>query len=310
MSAALERALPLWGMNNAAWHLVATRENHVYRVEHPKGVFAVRLHRQGYRNDAELRSELEWMAALAKGGLHLPRPVRSETGQFLHVVDGVQIDVLNWLKGAPIGQTGTPLDTPDRVGLFQRLGVEMAQLHAISDNWTLPAGFERWAWDRDGLIGKTPLWGRFWENPTLSNDERMLFQRARDLANDQLRAKDGTLDYGLIHADLVRENVMTDGDTLQFIDFDDGGFGYRLFDIATTLIKNMDEPDFPTLKAALIQGYRTVRSINTDALDLFLLLRAFTYVGWIVPRINEDGGAARNRRFVARALQMTRAFLD
>ena len=34
--------------------------------------------------------------------------------------------------------------------------------------------------------------------------------------------------------DLVRENVMVDGDKLQLIDFDDGGFGFNLYDLATT----------------------------------------------------------------------------
>ena len=34
---------------------------------------------------------------------------------------------------------------------------------------------------------------------------------------------------------------------LGLLDFDDGGFGFRVFDLATTLLKNLAEPDYPAL---------------------------------------------------------------
>lgn len=302
-------ALALWGVEAAPWRLIAARENRVYRVETHDGPVALRLHRRDYRTDAELWSELEWLGAVAKGGLNVPAPVRASDGAFLHRVGGVQVDVLTWLNGAPMGRTGAPLPAKDRTGLFRSLGREMARLHAISDAWTPPQGFSRCAWDRTGLLGNAPLWGQFWENPTLSPDQRSLFLDARAQATLQLAEAEDTLDYGLIHADLVRENVMIDGDVLHLIDFDDAGFGFRLFDIATTLIKNMAEPDHADLQAALIAGYRTERPIDTDLLDLFLLLRALTYVGWIIPRMHEDGADRRNARFVAQAERLARGFL-
>ena len=209
-----------------------------------------------------------------------------------------------------MGRTGEPLGTDDRPGLFRAIGREMARLHTVSDDWTPPPTFTRCAWDRDGLLGDSPLWGRFWENPSLTPGQRAHFLQVRELADAELAGMENALDYGLIHADLVRENIMVDGDRLQLIDFDDAGFGFRLFDLATTLIKNRPEPDYPDLKAALIDGYRSQRPIDTDALDLFLLLRALTYMGWIIPRMDEDGSAQRNRRFISVALQLSEAFLS
>ena len=81
-----------------------------------------------------------------------------------------------------------------------------------------------------------------------------------------------SLDMGLIHADLVRENVLVNGSDLYFIDFDDGGFGYRLFDVATALLKNRAEPNYADLQTALIDGYRSLRALDTTQLDLFLAL--------------------------------------
>ena len=91
---------------------------------------------------------------------------------------------------------------------------------------------------------------------------------------------------------------MVDDDQLHLIDFDDGGFGFRLFDIATALLKNLDEPDYAKLRGSLLEGYASVRSIDLAALDLFILLRAATYVGWNIERMSEGGAIARNQRFI------------
>ncbi|OBY26930.1 homoserine kinase [Leisingera sp. JC1] len=296
-------------MQGAETRLIATRENQVYRVDHAGRACALRLHRPGYRTDAELWSELQWMNAAAAGGLHVPAPIPSTSGEFLHVADDIQVDVLTWLSGAPVGQTGEDLAATDRIGLFYGIGREMARLHAVSDRWTPPEGFSRWSWNREGLLGKTPVWDRFWENPSLTKEDRALFLALRNKADEALQRLEGKLDYGLIHADLVRENVMADGDKLQLIDFDDSGFGFRLFDLATTLLRNMRETDYPALRDALIAGYLSVRAIDLTALNLFLVLRSATYVGWIITRMDEPGSKARNQRFIGTTRVLARQYL-
>ncbi|MEW2913924.1 phosphotransferase [Leisingera sp. JC11] len=309
MTAAVEKSLALWGMEGAAARLIATRENQVYRVDHGSRSYALRLHRPGYRTDAELWSELQWMNAAAEGGLNVPAPIPSASGDFLHVAGGVQVDVLTWLSGAPVGKTGEDLAAADRAGLLHGIGREMARLHAVSDRWTPPEGFSRWSWDRDGLLGENPVWGRFWENPSLTAEDRALFLALRREAGAELQQLEGKLDYGLIHADLVRENVMADGDKLQLIDFDDSGFGFRLFDLATTLLKNMREADYPALRGALIAGYLSERAIDLAALDLFIVLRSATYAGWIITRMDEPGAADRNQRFIRSTRTLAQEYL-
>ena len=256
MSGVVETALAQWGFDGAEYRLVAARENKVYRVDHDGAAYALRLHRPGYCSEAELRSELQWMAAAGAGGLNVPAPVPSTAGALLHMIDGVAVDILCWLEGEPIGKTGAPLQGADRPGLFRAIGREMARLHDISDAWTPPEGFTRRRWDRDGLLGDAPAWDRFWDNPTLSSEDRALFLRLREAAAAELTACEAELDFGLIHADLVRENVMVHDGRVHLIDFDDSGFGFRLFDIATTLLRNRSEPDYDALKGALLDGYR------------------------------------------------------
>ncbi|MBF9042226.1 phosphotransferase [Rhodobacterales bacterium HKCCE4037] len=309
MNAVVGKALALWGMGGADSRLIAERENKVFRVDHAGAAYALRLHRPGYCSEAELRSELQWMAAADAGAIHVPSPVASAEGRLLHVIDGVAVDVLSWLDGRPLGKTGTPLAMDDRLGLFRAIGREMARLHAVSDAWEQPEGFTRRRWDREGLLGEAPVWDRFWDNPSLAPEARALFLRFREVATETLATVEGTLDFGLIHADLVRENIMIDGDKIQLIDFDDSGFGFRLFDIATTLLRNRTEADYDALKAALLDGYLSVRPLDLSVLDLFIALRAVTYVGWIISRMEEPGSEARNLRFTATASDLVSAYL-
>ena len=294
-------ALKLWGLEGADCAFVAGRENQVFRVDSAGATFALRIKRPGYRTKAALKSELDWMAAMEAAGLAVPRPRPALSGRLIEEVEGYCVDLISWLDGTPLGITGQPLDLADAEDTFEALGAALAHIHEASDAWTLPAGFERVAWDREGLVGEAPLWGRFWDNPSLDAETCALFKTTRARADALLRAEGGGLDYGLIHADLVRENVLLAPGGLQIIDFDDGGFGYRLFDVATALLKNRDEPDYPALESALIRGYRARRPLDTRLLPLFLALRALTYVGWIVPRLGEDRGAERNARLIRQA---------
>ena len=299
-----------WGQEGARLQFVAGRENQVYRVSDASGEYALRIKRPGYRNRIELESELQWMAALDRAGILVPRPVPSLKGQLLEQVDGHLVDLLTWLPGQTLGTLLTGCSDADAQVLFQHLGRDMALFHAASDAWVKPAEFSRAAWDAEGLVGEAPLWGRFWAHPGLSAEDTALFEAFRTRAAQDLRQMDAGLDRGLIHADLVRENVLISDGRMGILDFDDGGWGYRVFDLATTLLKLLDLPHFSQLKQALLQGYLSVRSIDTRSLDLFLALRAVTYVGWVVPRLGEDGARERSHRYVATARHVCQRYLS
>jgi Ser/Thr protein kinase RdoA (MazF antagonist) len=308
MEALAHQAAGLWGFAPEQIVLAARRENIVWRAEDGRGVFALRLHRPGYRNTTELMSELQWMAALVAGGLRVPRPLPSIAGRLVEEVGGTLVDLLTWLPGRPIGQQGA-LDVADRAGLCRDLGGVLARLHGISDGWTPPAGFARPVWDRAGLLGDAPVWGRFWDNPGLTAVQRAMVLAARAKADAHLaRIADG-LDYGLIHADALSENVLIDDGRLSLIDFDDGGWGFRDFELATFLMRFLTAPDYPALRAALLAGYAQRRAVDADTLDLFILLRALTYPGWIIPRLHEPGGAERSARAIHTALPLAEAYL-
>ena len=303
-------ALPLWGLAGARITLAAARENAVYRVDHPNGRFALRLHRRGYRTDGQLAAELDWMAMLAKAGISVPAPLISTKGRYLHIVGGTQIDVLHWLNGQTFAQALPAASPNNQLSLFNRLGRAMARMHLSNDNWSAAAQCDRPSWNAAGLVGDRPLWDRFWDNPSLTSTQKHLMVTFRRHAQAALEQDAGRLDYGLIHADLVPGNILCDGDTLHMIDFDDGGFGYRLFEVATALLKHMGDPAYPDWQDALITGYTAERPLDTTQLPLFMALRAATYVGWNITRADEDPSGERNARFIAQACTLMSAYLD
>lgn len=303
------RTLSAWDLDGAEISLVAQRENIVFRVKGATGSqYALRLHRPGYQSRQMMLSELAWMRHLGAEGLIVPSPVPARSGTLLVDADGYLADLLTWLAGKPMGATGAPLDLADRQGTFRHIGRMMAKVHQISDLWVLPDGFQRNAWDIEGLLGEAPLWDRFWDNPGLSAAERERVMVVRDRLREDLESCD--LDYGLIHADMVRENVLINTGSLGLIDFDDSGFGFRLFDVATALLKNRSEPDFVDLRDALLNGYRSVRPLDTSLLMQFTLIRALTYLGWIISRMDEPNAQLRQQRFMRSTIPLVNEYLD
>ena len=200
------------------------------------------------------------------------------------------MDLLAWIEGEQVGsvEQGLGEDAHKICEIYTTLGQVAAQVHNQSSNWQVPAGFERHAWDHSGLVGEQPLWGRFWELAALSDAQRSLMLKARDTMSADLSALPNTADYySMIHADLVPENILIDGDSVQVIDFDDAGFGWHVFELATVLYFIQDDENYHIARDALIAGYQKHRALTEQSLamlPLFLALRSTTYLGWVHTR--------------------------
>jgi Ser/Thr protein kinase RdoA (MazF antagonist) len=309
------KVLAEWGGARHPPRLIANRENAVFEVVlNDARHVALRLHRPGYQADTAIRSELTWMSLLAKAGFRCCWPVPTVSGALLAHSGGRAVSAVHWLDGAPIGAAGVALNgsAAQQVALFRAIGRMIAGLHAATDVLKLPGDFQRPHWDEDGLLGAAPLWGRFWENPSLEPGERDLLLAAREKAQAALAGfRRVGADFGLIHADILRENVLKDEAGLALIDFDDCGFGFRMLDLGAAMSQNLDEPNAPALSEALIAGYRDIRNLPEHAahlMGLFVALRAFASCGWIIARAPADD--PRQRQYAKRALRCARDLLQ
>ncbi|USD66222.1 phosphotransferase [Vibrio sp. SCSIO 43136] len=287
-----KNAVKVWGFDpESVIKPVKYRENSVYKLTTPHGQsFAIRVHRAGYHSDDALRSELMWMDALRVAGVATPKVQPSQNGLYVETIsaDGVpeprQVDMLEWIDCTPLGSIEDGIDE-ENLHIYRDAGRLMARLHCESEAWTLPNGFVRDHWDSVGLLGEEPIWGRGWDHPLLTDSQRNLILDAREHAIALLEElpKDKT-HYGLIHCDFLPENLLVDGKgEIHLIDFDDAGFGYHMFDIATTLFWFMGEECFDTMTEELLAGYTEVHALEEEQLALlpwFLFIRGLVYLGW------------------------------
>jgi Ser/Thr protein kinase RdoA (MazF antagonist) len=317
-------AVSKWDLELGELELIKYRENAVFCATTTGGErYAVRIHRAGYHTDDELRSELQWMEALAAHGMEVPELRPTCEGEAFAVVSGGgvpeprQIDVFEWVEGRPLGAAETGVaDTSTVENTFFTIGRLAAQLHDQATGWTLPAGFTRHAWDTAGLVGPEPFWGRFWELQALTQAQRALLLQARDRLFQDLEAyaadPASAGRYSLIHADFVAENLMVDGDKVRLIDFDDAGFGWHLFELATAVFFDMDADYFDRAYTALLAGYRSRRTLPDQQLQympLFFLARSFTYLGWVHTRFETETARALTPLLVEKACSLARDYL-
>lgn len=291
-------AIRHWGIEDASIDLIKHRENAVFSIidntAHQR--YALRIHRLGYHCDDSLRSELQWMNALTEAGVTTPPVIPTLTGElFIKASNEViphshQCDLLGWVDGEPLGsiESEHASDPDSIIDSYRIVGQLAGQLHNQSQAWQRPQGFVRDAWDIEGMIGTVPLWGRFWELEPLTGEQRDLLFKACEKAKQKLEAFGQSSDrYGLIHNDFLPENLLKTEDGIRIIDFDDAGFGWHLFEFATSLFFHLGEPWFDDALEAMVKGYREVRQLPDSHLQMlptFFLVRGLVYLGWVHTR--------------------------
>ena len=125
----------------------------------------------------------------------------------------------------------------------------------------------------------------FWDAPFLSCEDSALFHTARTIIDERLAQAD--LPVRLIHADLVTENVLIQKDGLAIIDFD------NVFEVGPLTSPPLSTaPIAQTMPISSSTGFSMLSRMGQmrwNTLTLLQAARALTYVGWIVPRLDEPG---------------------
>lgn len=283
MSDLLRRALPAYGLaEDTPLTLLNHSENETWRA----GNLILRLHRQGYHSKPEIASELAWLTALQDlPGLNAVQPLPGAQG-LVTEIDGRFLVAFAPIEGQEL-QLGD-----DLARWFAPLGEITARLHLHARQWTPPQGFTRKRWDVETILGPQPHWGHWRQAQGLDAQGETRLGRATDALAAKLNAYGtGPEVFGLIHADLRLANLMVNGETLTAIDFDDCGFGWWAYDLASALSFIETDPRLPDLIAAWVEGYTSIAPLRLEdraMIPSLIFLRRVLLTAWLSTRADSD----------------------
>lgn len=230
--------------------------------------------------------------------------------------------VLRWLDGRFINRRLTTRH-------LYEVGALTAKLHDHACEWKRPSGFVRWR--LDGLYGKpigvSESVARRRGSELAAVEEgleavaavrgREGLQLCRQLVNVYRQSIDeigyGERVFGLIHGDLHQDNYLFGSGGVGLIDFDDCGFGHFAYDLAVTLLEVSFRDNYPELRHALLEGYRSIRQFpeaHEEHLEVFMRYRDLQLMMWVIELRNHPLWRGRWQAEVDAVLELTAAYLE
>ena len=300
--------------------LLQFSENRTYLVRDPAGHkrAVLRLCRPGYHTKDELQAEIEWLSALSRDtssrSLNLPVPVADGDGGYVQSVAAEDGLIYNGVVFRY--QTGRLLDTytpEEQLPWFEKLGEVTAVLHRQVQGWNGSRNIQRFHWTYETMLGKRAIWGDWREIPRLTRQMYDILSAADRMVCNNLKAYGmDKSKYGLIHADLRASNLLTDGDRLRIIDFDDCGYGWFWQDLAASLsfIETLDI--VPLLIAEWLKGYGRILEPGEEdrrMIPTFIMMRRLQLLAWVTSRRGSGGTQFPEDDFAAGTVELAERYL-
>jgi Ser/Thr protein kinase RdoA (MazF antagonist) len=273
--------------------------------------YVLRLSCRRIRGEADVAWETEFLTYLDKVGVPVAAPVASRDGALFAcglLPEGHRPVVLFRHVEGRSPKAGASADA-------QAQGATLARIHAAAEGHAgRKAG--RYRLDLDHLLHR---------QAAAVLGVRSLASGTRDYLMGLVSrlsasvAAGGNLTWTLCHGDCHGGNarIAVDGPRAGqafFFDFDDGGLGYLAYDLAVYLWANafFQRQGF-AMWHAFIDGYRSIRTITPtdfDAVHLFVPIRHIWLIGEYAGRIAEWGSEALPADWVAKQMDVLRAWED
>jgi Ser/Thr protein kinase RdoA (MazF antagonist) len=247
-----------WDHDPGSARFFRSSANFIYRLQRGGKPAYLRIAAASERPRAAIAAEIELLAWLAGAGQEVVRPIPTRDGAAfathdtaigrVHAVlfdglDGVECD-LDDLSLVDMGTWGAAA-----ARLHDALAHVPAGSHPREPVWR--SSFDRVVNGRD----------------TVPEPVRAECRRLQGVLADLPRTP---ASYGLLHTDLELDNLRWRGEEIAFLDFDEVGEGWYLYDIAKALSDLLQAGETATSPriAAFLAGYRQVRPLPDDMLSL------------------------------------------
>jgi Ser/Thr protein kinase RdoA (MazF antagonist) len=291
----LGEAAHRFGLEAKNLRLVSEVENFVYEHQSEANPCILRVTHSSHRSLEAILGELDWISNLHANGLSVPRPVPSQNGALVEVIESEQTSFLATVFQKLPGQTILEASkcTPET---YRQWGQVLGKLHALTKNY----------------VPNQPACRRadWCDNEIVIHAEQYLPGQASILEKfeallEQLRRLPQDRDsYGLIHTDLTDVNFFVHDHQIAVFDFDDCEYHWFIYDIAVILFEcppwlpheDLNETEFRSyFWRHIMQGYtkeNTLAEFWLEQLPLFTKWREmFLYIvfhkKWDLEHLNE-----------------------
>ena len=280
------KALDGYGLADAELTWQPETKDSVFRVsksdEEGSRTYALRIGHTERLLD-QLRREITWLTALSRDTeLTVPEPVLAMDGELVRRVGIAGVPgfrscvLLRWVHGQP-------LDSDPEPGALRRAGAFVAELHRHG------AGF-RWP---DELAASRRVLA-----DVAKDISRVALARHIDAAGidafeagtERVRAVlaglgEGADVAGILHGDLELRAIRVGANRVGGVGFDCCGWGHFAADVARLFVGLRGRSEADALRAAFLDGYRSVRPLADDViarLPAFDVLRAVDEISRIL----------------------------
>lgn len=279
----LDRCANAWDLSNIVF--VRKMENIVYACDSSMGKVYLRLTTPLRRARAEIQAEINWIEHLAKSGLKVPRLIQDKSGNkitsFSEGKQHYEAVVFSALAGDHPSK-----DIAKNPKFLKTLGGLIAQMHLASRHYEgTHHGTKREEWFEERGLRHALAAAKQSKEIALRDRLEKSLVWARSLHR-------GPEDYGLVHADLGALNLfIEEDDSIGIIDFDDSCYHWFVFDLAIVIFSMAGrfdhakpQPEEVKWLDNLIEGYRSIRPLNQEEVDLiprfinFACLRLFFWI--------------------------------
>ncbi len=173
----------------------------------------------------------------------------------------------------------------------------MGQFHQISETFVPPEGFRLPTWDARAMFTEDSPYRPGPFRSLLSRSDRAVFDEVSEETAAIFESLGGGGEaFGLIHNDFILGNChlvrARNGWDLGVIDFDDCGWGHFLYDLAPVMGNFSDYRHFHRLRAAFLDGYRSVRALPVELEAHLPVLMAARHAGhclWAAGLVHSNG---------------------
>ena len=232
--------------------------NAVYPFDRNGQLCFLRIAPESEKESIELLGEIDFLEYLGKCGYPAMRPIPSDSGELLLLLD---TPWGKWYACAFEGVPGYPIeDIPMTNALANQYGETLGRLHSLSMRYNSPI---RRRSEHDVLRWIRSVFDTYTVPAVmpaiLDKTERLFAEIPRTHSR-----------YGLIHYDFEPDNVFWDGEKCHVIDFEDGMMHFYAVDLVQALDELPKE-----YHAAFLHGYHTACPDSEAEDSTFPMMRLF-----------------------------------